>query len=275
MMITETSPTSSTDHDYSNHCSQETKNNDASLAEKEEPVGNDENPWAEALKQCADEYEKDNFDSDSEDDDPDLIYQDLELFLKAIDLSHLVDKLRAHKITLGQLLDFDEQDLVNCGIEFVGERKKILSNIGQLHAEKWVPTSLHDLTHKTLLTSPGIYIALNDINKHLEYIGVTFRYLRRHIRVKPHILELGRDYVGVHKIATELEDLLRTSKTTYIHLKALENQVQWVKNKPEYQPPNHVDYKYVRSAKLRSYIGPSLMLSIAVLVCYRIRRFLF
>lgn len=236
---------------------------------------NVDNPWAEALKQCVDEYEKSDFDSDSEDDDADLIYQDLELFLKAVDLTHLVEKLRSHKVTLGQLLDFDEQDLINCGIEFVGERKKILTNIGQMHAEKWVPTSLHDLTDKTLLTSPGIYIALNDINKHLEYIGVTFRYLRRYIRYRPHILELGKDYVGVHKIAAELEDILKTSKTTHIHLKALENLIRGVKRRAEYQPPNHIDHKYVRNARLKQYIAPSLILPIALFAAYKVKHLFF
>lgn len=233
-----------------------------------------ENPWAEALKKCSDDQENDGYDSDSEDDDPDLVYQDLELFLKAIDEIQLIEKFRKHKVNLGQLLDFDEQDLINCGVDLVGERKKILTNTGQMHAEKWVPTSLHDLTSKTLLTAPGIYIALNDINKHIEYIGVTFRYLRRCMRTKPQILELGKDYVGIHKIVSELDDMLRTSKTTYALLKELKHQVGGLADKPEYQPPNHIDENYLRNAKLKQFLAPVVLITVALFAGYKLTKFL-
>lgn len=206
---------------------------------------------------------------DSDQDDEDIIFQDMQLFLHAIGEPQLVDKFLEHKVTLGQLLEFNEQDLINCGIELVGDRKKILENTGQMHCEKWMPTSLHDLTAKTLLSSPGIYIALNDINKHIEYIGVTFKYLRRRLQERPQVLELGKDYVGVTKLANEIDDLLKTSKTTYIQLKALQKEICKHLNDPSKKPANHIDSGYIRRAKIRQSITPALLTSLTLYVSYK------
>lgn len=210
-------------------------------------------------------------DSDSEDDDHDLIFHDMELFCHAIGEPQWTEIFLKHKVTLGQLLLFEEQDLINCGFDLVGDRKKILASTGQMHCEKWMPYSLQDLTTESLLSSPGIYIALNDINKHIEYIGVTFSYLKRRIQCKPEILELGKDYVGISKVASELEDLIRTSKTTHNQLQALNHRIRRHINDPTLKPANHIDKTYLRKVKIRQRILPVLVVAFSVGLLFRLR----
>lgn len=206
----------------------------------------------------------DNSDSDEEDQDRDLIFQDMQMFFHSIGEPQLIPLFLANKVTLGQLLDFEESDLINCGVELVGDRKKILSSVAQMHCEKWMPSSLQDLTAKTLLSSPGMYIALNDINKHVEYIGVTFNYLRRCIQRKPEILELGKDYVGVPKVASELEDLLKTSEKMHVQLKALNRHISMQLNNPLLRPANHIDNQYLNKTGIRRRIAPILLAATAI-----------
>lgn len=152
----------------------------------DQPQVEQENPWAVDSNEIAEcdqnksskalTYEEYNSDSDTDDCER-IEFQDIHLFCHAIEEPHLVDYFLKNRVTLRQLLEFDEQDLINCGLELVGERKKVLDSIAKIHGETWSPTSLRDLTVKSLLTGPGIYVTLNDINKHLEYIGVTFKYL--------------------------------------------------------------------------------------------------
>lgn len=200
-----------------------------------------------------------NYYDSSEEDDNDVIFDAMRTFCHAINEPHLVEKFLRHKVTLAQLLEFDEQDLIACGIDLVGERKKILHEVAQAHSEKWMPTSLKDLTGKSLLSSPGIYSALNDINRHLEYIGVTFRYLRRRIQKSPNILELGKDHCGVAKISEEIEDLMKTTKSTYTQLQALDHQVCKHLDDPILKPANHIDSDYVRRAKIRLMLFPTIV----------------
>lgn len=203
--------------------------------------------------------------SDSDDENNDLIFQDMQLFFHAIGEPQLIDLFIKNKVTLGQLLEFDEQDLINCGVELVGDRKKILANTVQMHCEKWQPSSLQNLTAKSLLSSPGIYVTINDINKHIEYIGVTLKYLRRRIQTKPEILELGKDYVGVSKVAKELEDLINTSKSTYGQMKVLSRQINKHLSNPTLQPANHIDEGSIRRAKIGQSIAPLLLAATAIL----------
>jgi hypothetical protein len=213
------------------------------------------------------------YNSDS-DQDEDVEFQDMQLFLHAIGEPQLVEHFLKNRVTLGQLLEFNEDDLINCGIECVGDRKKILANIGQMHSEKWQPSSLQELTSKSLLSSPGIYIALNDINKHIEYIGVTFKYFKRRLEEKPAILELGKDYVGVSKVFSEIEDLLKTSKTTYAQLKSLEKEVSKHLDDPVKRPANHIDEKYIAKARMRRRIAPALVVALAVCASIKLTVFL-
>lgn len=239
-----------------------------------------EDDWAEARKQAEPDnapidtfrnYDEElNSDSDEEQD---MEFQDMQLFMHAINEPQLVDHFLKNRVTLGQLLEFNEEDLINCGVELVGDRKKILANIGQMHSEKWQPSSLQELTAKSFLSSPGIYIALNDINKHIEYVGVTFKYIKRRLEEKPDILELGKDYVGVSKISSEIEDLLKTSKTTYAQLKSLEKEVSKHLTDPVKRPANHIDAKYVAKARMRRRIVPTLVVTLAVCATIRLTCF--
>lgn len=208
-------------------------------------------------------YEEEAVNSDS-DEEQDIVFQDMQLFLHAIGEPQLVDLFLKNRVTLGQLLEFNEQDLINCGVEFVGDRKKILESTGQMHNEKWQPSSLHDLSSKSLLSSPGIYVALNDINKHIEYIGVTFMYIKRRLEERPEVLELGKDYVGVTKISQEIEDLLKTSKTSYSQLRMLGKEVSKHLNDPNKKPANHIDKDYIFKAKLRQRYVPRLVAGVAI-----------
>jgi len=214
-------------------------------------------------------------DSDSDNDDRDAEFQDIQMFLHAIDEPHLVDHFIRNKITLGQLLEFNEQDLINCGIELVGDRKKILENTAQMHCEKWMPTSLQDMTHKNFLSSPGYYIALNDINKQLEYIGVTFKYLKRRLEEDPSLLELGKDYVGVSKISSEIEDLVKTTRNTYAQLRNLSREVNKHSTDPIKQPANLIDDKYIRRIKIGRMALPITIISISLLACVKLAGSLF
>lgn len=204
------------------------------------------------------------------DDDENVIFDAMRTFCFAINEPQLVDKFLQHKVTLAQMLEFDEQDLIACGIDLVGERKKVLHEVAQAHSEKWMPTSLKDLTAKTLLTSPGIYSSLNDINKHLEYIGVTFRYLRRRIQKTPQILELGKDHCGVSKIAEEIEDLMKTTKSTYTQLQALDHQVCKHLDDPIFRPANHIDSGYVSQAKTRKMLLPKIFCGLVIVISVKI-----
>lgn len=255
-------------------------NGDSTLGQEEE------NPWlekpdgkpvdhfaADEAEILANRLERD--DSDSEVDDQDLVFGDMQLFFHAIEEPQLIDLFLQNKVTLGQLMEMDEQDLVNCGVTLVGDRKKILANTAQMHCEKWMPSSFHDLTSKTLLSSPGIYIALNDINKHLEYIGVTLKYLRRQLKIKPEILELGKDYVGVGKVSSELEDLIKTSKSTHKQIQALDHQVGKFLGVPALKPANLIDDNYIRQAKIRKQVVPALLLSLGICISYKLSKFVF
>lgn len=203
--------------------------------------------------------------SDSDEENQDLVFQDMQLFLHAIGEPQLVDKFLANKVTLGQLLEFDEQDLINCGVDLVGDRKKILTNTGQMHSEKWMPSSLEDLTAKSLLSSPGIYITLNDINKHIEYIGFTIKYLKKKIEANPEILELGKDYVGIAKIDSEIVDLNKTSKQTYHQLKLIQKVIRKHLDDPAKKPANHIDANFIKRAKIRLIAVPTFLVSMGLL----------
>lgn len=213
------------------------------------------NEWlVSQAEDIQDKLEALNPDSDSEHEDENAEFHDIGLFCHAIGEPQLVEKFIEHKVALSQLLHFNEQDLVNCGIDKVGERKKVLASIGQMHSEKWSPTSLNDMTEQSLLSSPGIYLAINDINKHLEYIGVTFVYLRKKLDANPDILELGKDFVGVRKIAQELVDLTKTSAIMHSRLIAFDKHVSKYKDRRNLQPANHIDESYIRSSNLKNYI---------------------
>lgn len=215
-------------------------------------------------------YEDEVENSDSDTEEKDMIFQDMQLFMHAIGEPQLVEHFLKQKITLGQLLEFNEQDLINCGVELVGDRKKILENTGQMHCEKWMPASLQDMTSKSLMSSPGYYIALNDINKHIEYIGVTFKYLRRRLEEQPELLELGKDYVGVAKVASELEDLLKTTKTTYAQLRGLNREVGKHLKDPVKRPANHMDEASLRRTKMRQKFVPITIISMSILACVKL-----
>lgn len=206
-----------------------------------------------------------NDESDSENGDNDIIFEDMQLFFHAIGEPQLIEKFLRNKVTLGQLLEFEEQDLINCGVELVGDRKKILANTAQMHCEKWSPSSLHDLTGKSLLSSPGIYIALNDINKHIEYIGVTFRYLKRKLQKQPDLLELGKDYVGIAKVVSELEDVIKTSRSTHNHAHSLRRELGKFVKDATFRPANHIDKEYLRSSQLRQRL-PSIIVGTMVAI---------
>lgn len=200
---------------------------------------------------------RDYEDKDSEyEDQDDLIYGDLQLFFHAINEPQLAQNFVDQKVTLGQLLAFEEKDLINCGVEFVGDRKKILEHIAQWHSDQWLPTSMHDLTSKSVLTSPGFYIVLNDINKHFEYIDASFRFMRRQIEMKPKILELGKDYCGVKKVLSELDDLTQTYTKMSNSIKLLHKELSKHADKPSMQPPNLIDERCIWRTRIGTKIIP-------------------
>lgn len=203
--------------------------------------------------------------TDEEDEEEKRTFGDLDLFFHAIGEPQHTPLFVQQKVTLGQLLDFDETDLINCGIELVGDRKKILENVAQWHSEKWVPTSLHDMSGKKMLTAPGIYISINDMNKHIEYIGASFRYIRRVVQKKPEILELGKDYCGIKRISSEMEDLVVTYEKTGENLQSLRRELKKHFNDPTLQPPNEIDEFYVTRAKLAKSIIPITVISMGIL----------
>lgn len=205
---------------------------------------NSTDTWTEQKPQEDKLIDIDENDSDIDNDENVKIYGDLELFLSAILEDDLIDVFKNHKVTLSQLLQFDEQDLINVGLGKVGDRKKVLDTIAQVHATKWEPTSFGDLTSRDILTGPGIYIVLNDINKHMEYIGASFSYLSLRLHKNPAILELGKDFVDVRKIKSELEDLIATSKTTYKEIIRLNNQLGEFTQDPIYLPANYIDVQH-------------------------------
>lgn len=207
----------------------------------------------------------DDKDSDYGDGDEHMLFGDMQLFFHAINEPQFIPNFLQQKVTLGQLLDFQEQDLINCGIELVGDRKKILQHIAKWHAVQWLPSSLHDLTDKNMLTAPGIYIAINDINKHLEYLDASFRFMRRQIEMKSNILELGKDYCGVRKIASELEDLDSTHKRVGCSINLLKKEIVKHVDDPLKLPPNHIDEKYIRKTKIGMRIIPWSISTLLVL----------
>lgn len=215
-----------------------------------------------------------DYNSDSEDEVADVIFDDMQLFCHAIGEPQLIENFLKHKVTLGQLMDFEEQDLINCGIELVGDRKKILASTVQMHNEKWMPSSLNDLTGKALLSSPGYYIVLNDVNKHLEYIGVTFRFLKRRLQTNPEIMELGKDFVGISKVASELDDLLRTSKTTHNQICALKRQVARHINDPTLRPANHIDEEYLKKLSIKQVVASTLFGTVAIYALYKLTKYI-
>lgn len=211
-------------------------------------------------------YYENDVTTDEECDDHNREYGHLELFFHTIGEPKHIPLFEKHKVTLAQLLDFDEEDLVNIGIELVGERKKILDSIAEWHSEQWKPTSLNDMTSKKMLSAPGIYISLNDINKHIDYIGASFRYISKVINKKPEILQLGRDYCGIRRIADEVDDLCVTHKNAGKFLVNLRSEVARHVNNPDNLPPNEIDAKYVMRAKLVKNIVPMSIIAISMIV---------
>lgn len=213
-------------------------------------------------------------DYSDDEDEGDIIYSDMQIFFHSIGEPKLAERFLQQKVTLSQLLDFDEQDLINCGVDLIGDRKKIIENIGKMHCEKWQPTSLNDLTAKSMLSAPGIYVVLNDINKHFEYIGITFKYIRRQIRTKPEMLELGKDFVGVAKIASELTDLQKTVRTTCSELKALNQLIAKARKNPLLHPANHIDERHLRKVRFTQIIGPMVLFGLLAGVAFKLMRYI-
>lgn len=209
--------------------------------------------------------------SDSDDDlAQDTIFDEMQIFCQTIGEPQLANKFLKHKVTLGQLMIFDEQDLINCGIDLVGDRKKILSKTVQMHNENWMPSCLNDPFGSGLLSSPGYYIAINDINKHIEYISLTIRYLEKRLQENPKLMELGKDIVGVNKLASEIKDLLRTSKATHTHILSLSRQVAKHVDNPILKPANHIDENYLKRSKIRAAIGPTVLTILVVYATFKL-----
>lgn len=208
-------------------------------------------------------------DSDDDDKDEATIYQDIHLFFYSIDEPQLIERFVQQKVTLSQLLNFTEEDLIKCGVDLVGDRKKILDNIAQVHSEGWSPTSLQDLNGKTLLSSPGMYMALTDINKHLEYIGATYKYFKRQVECKPHILQYGKEYVGAGKIVQELDSILSTTKAMTSQLSALRGTMFRQARNSQNQPANLCDNRALHQAKWRRNAIPLTLTGI--LLCIAVR----
>lgn len=194
---------------------------------------------------------------DDDDDDSDfgldhnVIFDDLQLFFHSIDEPQFIDKFVEQKVTLKSLLELNEDDLVKCGIELVGDRKKILDHIAELHSGPWVPTSLHDMTAKSMLTSPGYYITLNDVNRHQAYIGALFIFMARKLTEDPDLLTYGKDYVGIKKVISEAEDLRVTCVETINKLERLMGHLYKHSDEPIYQPTNFIDTDRVKRVRNR------------------------
>ena len=65
------------------------------------------------------------------------ILGDLEMFLMGLQLSELVPLFRNHRVEFGQLLSMTDSDLQKMGVVRVGQRKKILNGVLEVHKREW------------------------------------------------------------------------------------------------------------------------------------------
>lgn len=59
------------------------------------------------------------------------------MFLMGLQLSELVPLFRNHSIEFGQLLSMTDSDLQKMGVARVGQRKKILNGVLEVHKREW------------------------------------------------------------------------------------------------------------------------------------------
>lgn len=204
------------------------------------------------------------------------VYGDLELFLCYIKEDDLIELFDKHEVTFRQLLTCTEQDLINIGIAKVGIRKKILEAVSQVHARKWEPTSLTDLTAQDIYSAPGVYLVLSDIKKHQEYINCTIEHLKSKIQSDDEILELGKDFVGIKKIAQETCELTEVSQNVTKTLVDFANYIKKEKlDLPQLGPANNIDQDYINNTfrKSAGVAGYTLLATIVIgAVAYKVAK---
>ncbi|KAF0300080.1 Ankyrin repeat, SAM and basic leucine zipper domain-containing protein 1 [Amphibalanus amphitrite] len=149
------------------------------------------------------------------------VFGELEMVLSGLELQHLIPLFHAHNVSFVTFLRFTDDDLDRMKIEKVGERRKILDGIREIHQREWERSSLPTLHYNKYLTCPDAVGLMMNVSRHIRLIHASVGYLRDQIQARPRILELGQDTAGVTSLADTTAETSRHLRGLYQELKFL------------------------------------------------------
>eukprot|EP00116_Pleurobrachia_bachei_P002027 sb/3462289/ len=107
---------------------------------------------------------------------------DLEMFLSSIELSSLSPIFRAHKIDFETLLTMNQHDLESAGVTQIGNQKKLLEAVRQLHPTEFEMPDMSQTLYNLQLDCRDTAKVLKIFNRHLRYMRGSAKYVLGQVR---------------------------------------------------------------------------------------------
>ncbi|XP_027043343.1 ankyrin repeat, SAM and basic leucine zipper domain-containing protein 1-like isoform X1 [Pocillopora damicornis] len=140
----------------------------------------------------------------SEDSSSSMRYNDLEMFLCGLELTHLLP-------------------VFQMGITQVGVRTKILDSIREVHKKEWDVSSLQS-KEKHILSASEVTVILANVSRHLAFVRSSVSYVQKHLNTIKEPLEFVQD-------VTEAEGMEMYSKEAVDTVESLNEELNTVKTR--------------------------------------------
>lgn len=161
-------------------------------------------------------------------------FGELEMVLTGLYLSHLIPVFKQHQVSFELFLRLSEKDLENMNVTAVGERKKILLSIKEIHKKEWQTSSLPNVAANANITVPEAAALIANINKHIRYIHASVGYLRDQIQGNPRLLQLGLDVHSVSSLSSQCGDSMKFIQGLQEELRFFKSHLDKVSGNAEY-----------------------------------------
>lgn len=159
----------------------------------------------------------------SKDSSSSMRYNDLEMFLCGLELTHLLPVFQENKMTFEEFLNLTEKELDQMGITQVGVRTKILDSIRDVHKKEWDVTSLQS-KEKHILSASEVTVILANVSRHLAFVRSSVSYVQKHLNTIKEPLEFVQD-------VTEAEGMEMYSKEAVDTVDSLNEELNTVKTR--------------------------------------------
>lgn len=209
-----------------------------------------------------------------------LFFSELDNILLGLNLGDTMKLFEKHNVNLEQFLLLDEEDLEKIGIDKVGDRKRILKGIHEIHKCDWEKSSLPMLTPKDrqkglFLTCPDAITIVANMSNHLRYLSATLEYMKKQIEDHPEVLSLGQDRGNVGLLNSMARKCQSSMKSTQKRLTDFERVVKEHSRKDKSLWPADLIHSNAVSTKptlWKTCFLPGVIASTLVITCFVLLR---